>query len=165
MKDWEAKVFQQSNLFCNIEINKRHWVALSISEQRLLPIYFLFNLQRTHSTWMSKLLFHNMHLWDSKRAGIHIRDFWSFWMEQSIWVFTCVTCVVVVDWCLNKRLNSQYSGWCIFFMTIPWRKALKIGYKHLLKPRLDHWSTVIIVLLRCVHPADPGSKVMIKSNI
>ena len=31
-----------------------------------------------------------MHLWDSKRAGIHIRDFWSFWMEQSIWVFTCV---------------------------------------------------------------------------
>ena len=25
-----------------------------------------------------------------ERAGIHIRDFWSFWMEQSIWVFTCV---------------------------------------------------------------------------
>ena len=31
-----------------------------------------------------------MHLGDSKRAGIHIWDFWSFWMEQSIWVFTCV---------------------------------------------------------------------------
>ena len=75
-----------------------------------------------------------MHLWDSKRAGIHIRDFLSLWMMY-------------------------------FFMTIPWRKVLKIGYKHLLKTRLDHWSTVIIVLLRCVHPADPGSKVMIKSNI
>ena len=72
-----------------------------------------------------------MHLWDSKRAGIHIRDFLSLWMMY-------------------------------FFMTIPWRKVLKIGYKHLLKTRLDHWSTVIIVLLRCVHPADPGNKVMIK---
>ena len=72
---------------------------------------------------------------------------------------TIVSLLVLLIHDYYKRLNMKRLVFRMmyFFMTIPWKKALKIGYKHLLKARLDHWSTVIIVLPRCVHPTDPGS--------
>ena len=44
-----------------------------------------------------------MHLWDFKRAGIHI---WDFWMKQSIWVCTCVATVKKSNKCFDKIFSN-----------------------------------------------------------
>ena len=49
-----------------------------------------------------------MHLWDSKRAGIHI---WDFWMEQSIWVCTCVATGNKSSKCLDKIFLLRFWNW------------------------------------------------------
>ena len=38
----------------------------------------------------------------------------------------------------NRKADEEDSDIDVFFMTIPSKKALKIGCKHLLKARLDH---------------------------
>ena len=46
-----------------------------------------------------------MHLWDFKRAGIHI---WDFWMEQSIWVCTCVATGNKSNKCFDKIFSLRF---------------------------------------------------------
>ena len=53
-----------------------------------------------------------MHLWDFRRAGIHI---WDFWMKQSIWVCTCVATGKQSNKCFDKifsvRIWNLFQYW------------------------------------------------------
>ena len=63
----------------------------------------------THCNLTVHKIWHHV-LWDSNRAGIHLRDFWSFWMEKFIWVLICVA-----------KVNNQTIVLIKFFLVIIWK--------------------------------------------
>ena len=78
---------------------------MSTSSQGWLKVHY--NV-RIHTFKYEKNWAPGMHLWDSKRAGIHI---WDFWMEQSIWVFTCVATGKKSSKCSDKIFLLRFWNW------------------------------------------------------